>query len=87
MTTANDLKTKGAKVIDERLGRGEEEQITVRGKNKYVVVDMEHYEHLRACELEIIYQEVKEDIEKGDYTTSIKEHLHEIEDAISGKEV
>ena len=55
MTTANDLKTKGAKVIDERLGRGEEEQITVRGKNKYVVVDMEHYEHLRACELEIIY--------------------------------
>ncbi len=48
---------------------------------------MEHYEHLRACELEIIYQEVKEDIEKGDYTTSIKKHLHEIEGAISGKEV
>ena len=87
MITANDLKTKGARVIDERLVMGEEEVITVRGKKKYVVVHMERYEYLRACELESIYQEVMEDVNKGDYTTSIEEHLQEIKDAIGEKEV
>ena len=50
--TANDVKTKGISIIEESLNNQDEAIITVRGKPRYVVMTIEHYDHLRDCELE-----------------------------------
>jgi hypothetical protein len=79
MITANELKTKGVGIIEERLNSGEEEIITIRGKNKYVVVDLKRYEYLRECELLIAAEEVKKDIARGDYIDeTAAEHINRL---------
>lgn len=49
---ANELKTRGVASISEQLADAPEAIITVRGKKRYVVMEMEHYQYLRECELE-----------------------------------
>lgn len=46
---ANDLKTRGVTILDEALKLDDEAIISVRGKSKYVVMDLEHYNYLREC--------------------------------------
>ena len=75
MITANDIKTRGVKAIEEALKKRDRVPITVRGKVKYVVMEVEDYDEMRANELELAYQAVMKDYENGDYTTSIEEHL------------
>ena len=41
--TANDLKTKGVSIIDEVTTNNNEAIITVRGKNRYVVLPIKEY--------------------------------------------
>lgn len=82
--SANDLKVKGVSILDSMLDKLDEVLISVRGKNKYVVVDIERYEYLRECELEQAYKEVQEDIKNGNYDTkSVEEHMKELRNAIS----
>lgn len=50
--TANDLKTKGVAAIEAMLERHSEAIISVRGKDRFVVMDIAHYNYLRECELE-----------------------------------
>jgi prevent-host-death family protein len=50
--TANELKTKGVSAIEEVTASNNEAIITVRGKNKYVVLSIEEYNQLREYELE-----------------------------------
>jgi len=50
MITATELKTKGVKIIEERLSPEGEVAITVRGKVKYVIFTMRRFQHLKACE-------------------------------------
>jgi hypothetical protein len=45
--TANDLKVKGISAIDELVTDNDGVVITVHGKQKYVVLFMEEYNHLR----------------------------------------
>ena len=81
--SANELKIKGVSIFDTLLKSLDEVLISVRGKNKYVVVNMERYEYLRECELEQAYQETQKDIKKGNSKTmSAQEHLDEIENAL-----
>ena len=47
LITANELKTKGLTALDRAISNGNEAIITVRGKNKYVVLPFERYNHLR----------------------------------------
>lgn len=50
--SANDIKVRGVAAIEAAIqGRGEA-TISVRGKPRFVVMDMGHYHHLRECELE-----------------------------------
>jgi len=49
---ANLLKTKGVSAIESKLADAQELIVTVRGKEKYVIMEMEKYNHLRECELE-----------------------------------
>jgi PHD/YefM family antitoxin component YafN of YafNO toxin-antitoxin module len=63
--TANDLKTKGITAIEAVLDEQEEAIISVRGHAKFVVMAMDHYNHLRECELEAALAESQRDIAAG----------------------
>lgn len=72
--SANDLKLNGVKAFSE-----EETLITVRGKEKYVVLDISVYERMREAELDSAYKEVLEDYKQGNFTTDIDKHLNNID--------
>jgi len=77
--TANELKTKGVSIIENNLSSNNEAIITVRGKEKYVVVNIDHYNYLRECELEAALNNVKKDYEQGNYITeSVEEHIKRV---------
>ena len=78
--TANDLKVKGIGAIDELVSDNEGVIITVRGKEKYVVISIEDYNQFRELELDAAIQEARVDIEEGRYHSgSISEHMNRIE--------
>jgi PHD/YefM family antitoxin component YafN of YafNO toxin-antitoxin module len=62
---ANELKTKGVASIDAALAEQEEAIISVRGKDRYVVMDLETYNRLRVCELEAAIFQAKREIAEG----------------------
>ena len=74
--TANELKTRGVASIDAVLEDQDEVTISVRGKERYVVVDMETYNHLRVCELEAALYQARREIAEGEgVAESVDEHL------------
>lgn len=79
---ANEVKTKGVSLFDKLFEKAEEVIINVRGKNKYVVIDMERYKELRAMELDKAYDNAMADIHAGRYTTDLEAHFKEIENAL-----
>jgi PHD/YefM family antitoxin component YafN of YafNO toxin-antitoxin module len=77
--TANDLKVKGIATIEDSLNHQTEAVITVRGKPRYVVTTLEHYDHLRECELEAALQEARDDIAAGRFVQeSVEEHVKRV---------
>jgi hypothetical protein len=67
--TANDLKTRGVAAIEASLADGRTEAIvSVRGTDRYVVMDIAHYQHLRECELEAAVAETRADYAAGRYS-------------------
>ena len=77
--TANQLKTKGISVIENYLSKNREIVITVRGKEKFVVMDMEHYNYLRECELDAALRQARKDYQEGNYVTeSVEDHIQRI---------
>ena len=80
---ANDVKTKGVSIFGTLLEKFDELIINVRGKNQYVVLDIERYKELRANELDLAYLKSLQDIEKGDFKIqSAKEHIEEIKNEL-----
>lgn len=74
--TANEIKKRGVVCIAESLAHSPEAAISVRGKNTYVVMSMEQYQHLRECELEAALLETKRDRESGRLVHhSVAEHI------------
>ena len=65
--TANDLKTKGIAAIEAVLAERPEAIVTVRGKDRFVVIDIAQYHHLRECELEAALAETRADVAAGRY--------------------
>ena len=83
VVTANDLKVKGISILETMLDKLDEVLISVRGQNRYVVVDMDRYEYLRECELEHVYRQVQAEREEGkSQTMSAKEHIEAVENAL-----
>ena len=77
--TANQLKTSGISAIESNLDSNHELVITVRGKEKFVVMDMEHYNYLHECELETALHEVQNDYQAGNFITeSVEAHIKRI---------
>lgn len=64
--TANELKTRGIAAIEALLGSGcTEAVVSVRGIDRYVVMELAQYQHLRECELEAALAESRADIAAG----------------------
>jgi len=77
--TANDLKTKGVTILNDETADGAEVIITVRGKNKFVVLPIEKYNYLRECELEAALLESKRDIKEGKFIKEpVEKHIKRI---------
>lgn len=68
--TANDLKTRGIAAIEASLAEGRREAVvSVRGADRYVVMELAEYQRLRECELEAALAESRADIAAGRFVT------------------
>ena len=63
--SANDLKTKGVAAIEAMLAEHSEAIVSVRGKDRFVVMDIAQYNYLRECELEAALAETRADMAAG----------------------
>jgi hypothetical protein len=78
--SANDLKTKGVAAIEAAFVSEPEAIISVRGKDRYVVMDLAHYRYLRECELEAALAQTQADIAAGRFVKeSAQDHVARIE--------
>ncbi|NLY26289.1 MAG: type II toxin-antitoxin system Phd/YefM family antitoxin [Alcaligenaceae bacterium] len=74
--SANDLKTKGVAAIEAALSQAPEAIVSVRGKDRFVVMDLAHYQYLRECELDAALAETRADLAAGRFVEeSAAEHL------------
>lgn len=77
--SANDLKTRGVSAIEAALANDSEALISVRGKNRFVVMPLEQFNYLRECELEAALAQSKEDLAEGRFIASSPEkHLERL---------
>ncbi len=74
--SANDLKTKGIAAIELALSTAPEAIVSVRGKDKFVVMDIAQYHYLRECELDAALAQTRSDLAAGRaYKESPEAHL------------
>lgn len=74
--TANSLKTQGVSAIAEALAEAPEVMVSVRGQDRFVVMDIEHYHYLRECELAAALAESRADLAAGRFVVeSAEAHL------------
>ncbi len=77
--SANEVKTKGVSLFSNLLEKFDELIINVRGKDKFVVLDIKRYNELRANELDLAYIQTLQDIKDGNFKKqSAKEHISEL---------
>lgn len=77
--TANDLKTRGIRSVEQIVKTSGEVAITVRGKVRYMIITPEKYDQLREAELEYAVREAKQDLKSGRIAaTSIAKHLEQV---------
>jgi hypothetical protein len=69
--TANDLKTRDIAAIEVALSDRTAAIISVRGKDRFVVMDIAHYHYLRECELEAALAETHADMTAGRYVKEL----------------
>jgi hypothetical protein len=80
--SANDLKIHGVSVIETALLQQPEAVISVRGKQRFVVMDMNQYHYLRECELEAALAQTRADLAAGRVVKeSAEAHLERIKQA------
>ncbi|AHF01745.1 prevent-host-death protein [Thiomicrospira aerophila AL3] len=83
IVTANDVKTKGVSFLGSMLEKTDELIINVRGKNKYVVLDIERFQAFRQQELDLAHLLAMRDIKEGRYQSqTAKEHIEELTNAL-----
>ncbi len=63
--SANDLKTRGVAAIEAALSERAEAIVSVRGKDRYVVMGLAQYQHLRECELDAALAQARADVAAG----------------------
>jgi PHD/YefM family antitoxin component YafN of YafNO toxin-antitoxin module len=63
--SANELKIRGVTAIESALLNNSDVAISVRGKKRFVVVNVDYFEQLREYELQKAVRASKEDIASG----------------------
>lgn len=82
---ANDLKSKGVSVLEAALKNQDEAIISVRGKPRFVVMDIEHYERLREAGIHSAWEEARQAMADGDFVVSTaEEHIARLREDLSG---
>ena len=78
--TANDLKVRGIAAIEGVLAGQTEATISVRGKDRFVVMDVAQYHYLRECELEAALAQSRADVAATRaVTATAAEHMQRME--------
>lgn len=78
--TANDLKTRGVTAIAESLAHNTEALVSVRGKDRFVVMEVAQYHYLRKCELDAALAQSRVDVATGRFVTeSAQQHMERLE--------
>jgi hypothetical protein len=78
--TANDLKTRGVAAIEATLAHQPEAVISVRGKDRFVVMEVAQYHYLRECELDAALAQSQADVAAGRYVIeSAQQHMARLE--------
>ena len=81
--TANELKIRGISVVEDQLENEDEVIISVRGKDRYVVMSLEKFASLREFELDMAVKEARADYEAGNTVTeSVEDHVKRVTDAL-----
>ena len=81
--TAGDIKRRGISALNETLESQGEAVITVRGKERYVVMTMASYNSLHEAELAQAVRETRADYKAGRITDrSVKGHIRRLADEI-----
>jgi len=79
VVTANELKTKGVSGIEKMLEEAREVIISVRGKPRYVVMEIDQYELMRESEIESAWYQARADVAAGRFRReSADEHIMRI---------
>ena len=74
------VKQRGISFFDEILEGIDQFVISLRGKKKYVVMNIDRYKESRAKELDMAYLSAMEDIKNGDYEVlDAQEHLDRLD--------
>ena len=83
--TANDIKTRGVAAIEESLAGEAEAMISVRGKERFVVMEVAQYNYLRECELDAALAQSHADEAAGRYVTeSAQAHMARLDALLGG---
>ncbi len=84
--SANDLKTKGVTAIETALKSQPEAIVSIRGKDRFVVMELAHYHYLRECELDAALAQTRADLAAGNFhKESAEAHLARITAKIKAK--
>lgn len=85
--TANDLKVRGIAAIEDALTHQTEATISVRGTQRFVVMEMAHYHYLRECELEAALVQSRSDLAAGRVIEETAEaHMTRLEVMLTAEE-
>ena len=78
--TANDLKVRGIAAIEDALADQAEATISVRGTQRFVVMEVAQYHYLRECELEAALAQSRADLSAGRAVQEIAQaHMDRLE--------
>jgi len=72
--TVSELQVHGISAIETALASQPEVAIEVKGKQRFVVMDMDYYQQLRESELEIAWAQALADIAAGRYVMESAEN-------------
>lgn len=82
-----DLKRTGFSKIKKMFNNEPDIIIQDRGKDACVLVELEHYNFLRNCELEIALNKAKEDIKNKNYSTGAENHLKKMHNLLDNSKL
>ncbi len=78
--TANELKVRGIAAIEDALADQAEATISVRGTQRFVVMEVAQYHYLRECELEAALAQSRADVSAGrSVQETAKAHMDRLE--------